>query len=121
MFIWQVGGRRRLLASLFRRSRLVEPTFQEVVVLWRPLPPPPPPAALKLPFRVPLRRRAPAPPPPPPPPPCALQMRLFSEVPMANYAVVLPGSKLVFRGTDALRLDAVRHRGGRPPHHWHLT
>ena len=26
---------------------------------------------------------------------------------MANYAVVLPESKLAFRGTDALRLDAV--------------
>ena len=26
---------------------------------------------------------------------------------MANYAVVLPESKLTFRGTDALRLDAV--------------
>jgi hypothetical protein len=26
---------------------------------------------------------------------------------VANYAVVLPESKLAFRGTDALRLDAV--------------
>ena len=26
---------------------------------------------------------------------------------MANYAVVLPESKLTFRGTDALRLDAI--------------
>ena len=29
------------------------------------------------------------------------------KVPVANYAAVLPGSKLVFRGTDALRLDMV--------------
>ena len=28
-------------------------------------------------------------------------------MPVANYAVVLPESKLAFRGTDALRLDAV--------------
>ena len=28
-------------------------------------------------------------------------------MPVANYAVVLPESKLTFRGTDALRLDAV--------------
>ena len=34
-------------------------------------------------------------------------MRLYEEVPIANYAVVLPESKLTFRGTDALRLDAV--------------
>ena len=29
------------------------------------------------------------------------------QVPVANYAVVLPESKLAFRGTDALRLDAL--------------
>ena len=29
------------------------------------------------------------------------------QVPVANYAVVLPESKLAFRGTDALRLDAI--------------
>ena len=28
----------RLLASLLRRSRLVEPTYKEVIVLWRHLP-----------------------------------------------------------------------------------
>ena len=102
------GGRRRLLASLCRRSRLVEPTYKEVVVLWRPQPlPPPPPALWRRPrLRRPRLRRAAAAP-PPPPPSRALQMRLYEEVPIANYAVVLPESKLTFRGTDALRLDAV--------------
>ena len=32
---------------------------------------------------------------------------LSPQVPVANYAVVLPESKLAFRGTDALRLDAI--------------
>ena len=38
-----------------------------------------------------------------PPPP--LELRVYADVPLANFAACLPGSKLVFRPADALRLD----------------
>lgn len=36
--IFSKGGRRNLLSVLFSKSRLVEPTYEQVVVIWRPIP-----------------------------------------------------------------------------------
>ena len=114
------GGRRRLIKSLFSESELVEPTFEEIVVIWRPLPKPvktkkklftPPPvpkfvydilevfgAEHKLPKKAPSE---------PDPEPLPIEIRTFDRVPMANLLAVLPKTKLVFRPADALIFDLV--------------
>jgi hypothetical protein len=124
------GGRRALFKSLFAKSELVEPTYDEVVVVWRPLPPMDP-AALTAFVRPPEFR----------PPKFvydladmfdieglperntetifdagkskrlvqkqALEIRSFSSVPMANVLAVLPQTKLVFRPADAFVFDSI--------------
>ncbi len=113
------GGRRRLIKSLFSNAELVEPTFEEIIVIWRPLPnpikkkrvfvPPPVPKVIydvleifgaehKLPKE---------PPPEPEPDPLPIEIRTFDRVPMANLLAVLPKTKLIFRPADALIFDLV--------------
>ncbi len=114
------GGRRRLLRSLFARSTLVEPTYKELVVIWRPLPPPPPPPPLRPPQWVytlfgifSIDDRLPPPPPPPTPPePQPVELRVYSDVPMANALACLPSTRLTFRPADALRLDLISFLSG---------
>ena len=119
----ETGGKRRLLSSLFRRCELVEPTFDELLLVWRRKP-------LEPPRRGRLRRAAvllggaarrwarrarpweAAPPddneaPPPPPPAPQTQMEVFENLPIANLGVVLPNSRVTFRAADALRLDLI--------------
>ena len=111
------GGRRRLIKSLFSVSELVEPTYEEVVLVYRPLPckqkPPPriwmPPKFL---FDIleifALEHMLPQPPEPIlDPDPLPLEIRTFDGVPMANLLAVLPKTKLIFRPADALIFDLV--------------
>uniref|UniRef100_A0A7S0P480 Uncharacterized protein n=1 Tax=Calcidiscus leptoporus TaxID=127549 RepID=A0A7S0P480_9EUKA len=100
------------LVALFSHSQLQEPTFEELVVVWRPSSPPlAPREKLARTFSSmvgslnPWQEDEGPPLPPPPPPP--LEMRLFRRVPCANFAVVLPQSKVVFSAADAFRLDLI--------------
>ena len=109
-------GRSKLLKRFFSQSELVEPTYEEVIVIWRPsakkqraplkvLPP-------KLMYdlaeildmekllprkQVPSQESDPLP----------LEIRAFADVPMANLPAVLPKTKLVFRPADALLNDFI--------------
>lgn len=126
------GGRRALFQSLFAKSELVEPTYDEVVVVWRPLPAKEERDLTDL-VRPPILR------PPkfiydladmfdidglPERPPTTedgdgkrkpkeviqkqpLEIRSFSSVPMANVLAVLPKTKLIFRPADAFVFDSI--------------
>lgn len=111
-------GRRKLLRTLVSKSEIVEPTYEEVVVIWRPL-------------HDEEKKRAPVIRPPkivyeiadmfdiegmlPPKPDSGkerrgkmpLEIRNFEGVPMANVPAVLPKTKLVFRPADAFVFDFV--------------
>jgi hypothetical protein len=103
---------RKLLTALFSTSELVEPTFEEVIVIWRPLvkqekniSPPSFVTEFADMFdiegfdqnkaekaEVPLGK---------------LEIRLFEQVPMSNLLAVLPKTKLIFRPADALLFDTI--------------
>eukprot|EP00550_Attheya_septentrionalis_P011402 CAMPEP_0198305454 /NCGR_PEP_ID=MMETSP1449-20131203/57916_1 /TAXON_ID=420275 /ORGANISM="Attheya septentrionalis, Strain CCMP2084" /LENGTH=777 /DNA_ID=CAMNT_0044007987 /DNA_START=137 /DNA_END=2470 /DNA_ORIENTATION=+ len=113
------GGRRRLFNSFTSESELVEPTYEEVIVVWRQLPKKKkikPRYVLpefvydiaeifevedRLPNRTEVEQEETEPEEMP------LQIRAFVDVPMANLAAVLPKTKLVFRPADALVFDLV--------------
>lgn len=112
------GGRRRLLKRLFSVSELLEPTYEDVIVIWRPLPKIEkkkidftlrPPKFVYNAFEVfGIEDKLPKiPEPEPEPEPLPLEIRTFSGVPMANLLAVLPETKLVLRPADALIFDAV--------------
>jgi len=113
--VFTEGGRKKLLQSFTSESSLVEPAFEEVVVIWRPLPPKRRPKQIELPDsvyslaktlsledRLPPKRT-----PEPEPERLPLQIRAFSQVPMANLLAILPKTKLIFRPTDAILFDLV--------------
>ena len=112
------GGRRRLLKRLFSVSELLEPTYEDVIVIWRPLPKIEmkkidftlrPPKFVYDAFEVfGIEDKLPKiPEPETEPEPLPLEIRTFSGVPMANLLAVLPETKLVLRPADALIFDAV--------------
>mmetsp|Transcript_19862 Transcript_19862/g.30091 ORF Transcript_19862/g.30091 Transcript_19862/m.30091 type:complete len:791 (+) Transcript_19862:62-2434(+) len=115
------GGRRKLIKSLFAESKLVEPTYEEVVVIWRPLPEPVKKKKKKLFVPPPLPKfvyeileifgaehKVPQPPlPEQEPDPIPVEIRTFGGVPMANLLAVLPKTRLIFRPADALIFDLV--------------
>lgn len=113
-------GRRDLISNYFRSSTLVEPAYEETVVIWRPkrkkklkiqqlYPPKWLYEAAKV-FDVEDRL---------PKPqnttkadtaddgPMPLEIRAFYDVPMANIEAVLPKTKLIFRPADAIVFDLV--------------
>jgi hypothetical protein len=108
-------GRRSLLKTLFSKSELVEPTYKEVFVVWRPLSDrrPKMPAIRPPKFAydladmfdieglLPKKETAPA------EAPHRVEIRAFSDVPMANLPAVLPSTKLVFRPADAFVFDFI--------------
>ena len=127
-------GRRNLLKTVFSKSELVEPTYEEVVVIWRPLTIEPKETKPKMPKFVPpkilyeiadmfdihdvLPPLSPlpvatketvasikAPKSSTPVPP--IEIRTFEGVPMANLPAVLPKTKLVFRPADAFVFDLI--------------
>lgn len=110
------GGRQSLINSFFAKSKLVEPTYEEVVVVWRQKesedeklskPVWTPPKLIYeladmfdyegLPALDPPKERAKPP----------LQIRTFDQVPMANLPAVMPKTKLVFRPADAFVFDFI--------------
>ena len=113
------GGRRRLIKSLFSISELVEPTYEEVVLVYRPKqtkqatkkrkPVWTPPKFIYDIFEIfAIEDILPKPPTPEPDPsPLPLEIRTFDRVPMANLLAVLPKTKLIFRPADALIFDLV--------------
>ena len=118
-------GRRDLIKNYFKRSTLKEPSYEEVVVIWRPQNPTKSMKTLlsqfatlpkwfydtakifdldhKLPKQETDRpateekEEIPVP----------LEIKAFNDVPMANILAVLPKTKLVFRPADAFVLDMV--------------
>eukprot|EP00554_Chaetoceros_debilis_P011548 CAMPEP_0194128292 /NCGR_PEP_ID=MMETSP0150-20130528/60972_1 /TAXON_ID=122233 /ORGANISM="Chaetoceros debilis, Strain MM31A-1" /LENGTH=742 /DNA_ID=CAMNT_0038822271 /DNA_START=712 /DNA_END=2940 /DNA_ORIENTATION=+ len=118
--LFSTGGRRRLFKSIFSTSELVEPTYEEVVLVWRPLPEKPKKKKSRK-FRPRLPKwiydtaeifdvedRLPEIPKEPlAPAPLPIEIRTFDRVPMANLLAVLPKTKLIFRPADALIFDLV--------------
>eukprot|EP00984_Skeletonema_dohrnii_P006228 scaffold2239_cov114-Skeletonema_dohrnii-CCMP3373.AAC.9 len=109
-------GRKKLVTNYFKYSTLLEPSYEEVVVIWRPTkkklkritPPKWMYEAAKI-FdmedRMPILKNATSkdaddeie----------ALEIRAFNDVPMANILAVSPKNKLVFRPADAFVFDFV--------------
>ncbi len=110
-------GRRKLVANYFKYSTLLEPNYEEVVVVWRPskkkmkriTPPKWMYEAAKI-FdmedRMPILKNTTT----------SndaedqvedLEIRAFNDVPMANILAVLPKNKLIFRPADAFVFDFV--------------
>lgn len=115
--VFSSKGRRALFQTVFSPSELVEPTYEEVVVVWRPLPKKPKlpkPPVIRLPkflyeiadmfdFQgLPDQPKG-----EPKPKVKPIEIRSFSGVPMANIPAVLPKTKLIFRPADALVFDFV--------------
>jgi hypothetical protein len=117
---FSMRGRRELIKNYFKSSTLVEPAFEEVIVISRPMrkmkpktidiyPPDWLYEAAKV-FDVDDRLPNPknktqdnAPDIPIPP----IDIKVFSDVPMANIEAVLPKAKLIFRPADAVVFDLV--------------
>jgi len=105
-------GRRSLISTIFAKSELVEPTFEEVVVVWKPLAKEPkklyPPKVVSDladifdidGFEQPPKRKKQS-------STGSLEIRNFQEVPMSNIQAVFPKTKLVFRPADALLFDTI--------------
>eukprot|EP00536_Pseudo-nitzschia_multiseries_P006225 jgi/Psemu1/14754/gm1.14754_g len=105
-------GRRGLLKTIFSKSELVEPTYEEIVVVWRPLVKSrrkiaPPKVVSEFAdmfdvegFEQPEEDKS-------GPQSGNLEVRLFEQVPMSNLPAVLPKTKLVFRPADALLFDTI--------------
>jgi hypothetical protein len=100
----------------FAISQLVEPAYEEVVAIWRPLPEKPKPKPRLLPpkfvydiaeiFEI-DDKLPELDEPEPEPLPCQLEIRTFDDVPMANAPAVLPKTRLVFRPADAFVFDLI--------------
>ena len=109
-------GRRNLVQAIFSKSELVEPTYEEVVVVWRPLPDKqgldrpklkPPQFAYDVADMFDIKGLPEKPKEQPKPARKSLEIRAFEGVPMANLPAVLPKTKLVFRPADAFVFDLV--------------
>jgi len=112
--IFSTSGRRQFVKKFFSPVELVEPTFEEVVVIWRFLP-----KKRRKKFQLPRAvyevaeifgfedkmppKRSPESPQSSP----LLEIRAFDSVPMANLPAVLPKTRLIFRPADALLFDLV--------------
>jgi hypothetical protein len=106
-------GRKKLISSLFAKTELVEPTYKEVVVIWRPKNVEhkkprfqPPQFVYDVADLFDIEGLEP-PQPPPEPKPLPLQIRTFDGTPLANLPAVFPKTKLVFRPADAFVFDAI--------------
>jgi len=109
-------GRAKFAKRFFSKSELVEPTFEEVVVVWRPTAKKkrspkklvPPRFFYDLAEVLDVDKVLPERPIlVPEPDPLPLEIRAFNGVPMANLPAVLPKTKLVFRPADALLNDFI--------------
>ena len=110
------NGRRSLIKNYFKSSTLVEPSYEEVIVIWRPKRKKPP-KQLSIPtwmYEVAkvfdMENRLPQPKnntQPVDEGPMPLEIKAFYDVPMANIEAVLPKNKLVFKAADAIVFDLV--------------
>jgi hypothetical protein len=108
-------GRQKLLKTIFSKSELVEPTYEEVVIVWRPLPEEtkrkptvlPPKFVYEVADMFDFEGLPDIPLPTPKPPPPQLEIRAFSGVPMANILAILPKTKLIFKSADAFVFDLI--------------
>lgn len=114
--VFSAIGRRRMLRNFLSIVELVEPTYEEVVVIWRPLHKKRKPEMKeripavvydmaeifdmehKLPDKFSRMRQ---------PKRQALQIRAFNGVPMANLPAVFPKTRLIFRPADAFLFDFI--------------
>lgn len=114
-------GRRELIRNFFKASTLVEPAYEEVIVIWRPMRRKKPRTiqqiyppkwlyevakVFDMEERLPARKNSTqyddqddgsVP----------LEIKAFKNVPMANIEAVLPKNKLVFRPADAIVFDLI--------------
>lgn len=114
-------GRRTLLRNYFKSSTLLEPSYEEVVVIWRPakkklkrIKTPKPPRWLfecvkifGIEERVPLLKNITSQDDEDDETMLPLEIKAFNDVPMANILAVLPKNKLIFRPADAFVFDFV--------------
>ena len=114
--VFSAVGRRRMLRNFLSIVELVEPTYDEVIVIWRPLHRK---RTAEIKERIPTlvydmaeifdmedklpdkstRMRKPT--------RQALQIRAFTGVPMANLPAVFPKTRLIFRPADAFLFDLI--------------
>ena len=105
-------GWRNLFSTLFAKTELVEPTYKEVVVIWRPKRKEskprlkPPNFVYEVADLFDLEGLEP-PKPKPRAKPLPLQIRTFDGTPLANLNAIFPKSKLVFRPADAFVFDLI--------------
>ena len=114
-------GRRDLIRNYFKSSTLVEPAYEEVIVVWRPrrrkklitIQNVYPPTWLykvaeiyDMEDRLP-NRKSNTQDDDPDNVPLPLEIKAFYDVPMANIEAVLPKTKLIFRPADAIVFDLV--------------
>ena len=114
-----VKGRRELIKNYFKSSTLVEPAFEEVIVISKPVREKKPNAFALNPPRwlyeaakvFDVEDRLPSPENKThdyvPTIPIPIDIKVFSDVPMANIEAVVPKSKLIFRPADAVVFDLV--------------
>ena len=111
-------GRKSFLGAFFAKSELVEPTYEEVVVIWRQkedhsdlLPKRPKWTPPRLVYELADMFDIDGLPEPADPfvakKKMPLQIRTFDSVPMANLPAVMPKTKLVFRPADAFVFDLI--------------
>jgi hypothetical protein len=114
--VFTSSGRRGMLKKLFSKVELVEPTYEEVIVIWRPLRKKTvADRKLKVPKAVydmaeifDMEHKLPEKPDPNEKQrPHPLQIRAFNRVPMANLPGVFPKTRLVFRPADAFLFDLI--------------
>lgn len=113
--VFSVPGRKRMLKEFFSKADLVEPTYEEVIVIWRPSRKKPKKEKLRLPNAVydaaeifdmdhklpekPMAKSVQR--------PSKLEVRAFTKVPMANLPGVFPKTRLIFRPADAFLFDLI--------------
>ncbi len=114
-----VKGRRELIKNFFKSSTLVEPAFEEVIVISKLVRKKKPETFALNPPRwlyeaakvFDVEDRLPSPKNKThddvPTIPIPIDIKVFSDVPMANIEAVLPKSKLIFRPADAVVFDLV--------------
>ncbi|GMH57565.1 hypothetical protein TL16_g02417 [Triparma laevis f. inornata] len=98
------GFKLRLLKNLFTKTKLVEPTYEEVVVLWCPSPKKPSKRSFfrRKPSVKKLLRKPKTPTPLPSP-----QIRIFQNVPLTSLPSTLPSYTLRYKTSDSFRLDII--------------
>ena len=110
---FSTGGRRRLFKTLFSVSELQEPTYDEVVLVWRPKKSTtpkawkPPRVLYNILKTFDLDHKLTQLEEPPLDSELPLEIRTFCSVPMANVLALLPKTKIVFNPADALIFDLV--------------